>query len=94
MRIDLILRLTTQKNARPLKYPIFLLTSGETSGEKNFEKKIYCIKSYALNFWADLWGSKPLAHLVVENPEKQVFGQNCPKYDAAVKKIDDHVTSY
>ena len=26
-----------------------------------------------------------LAHLVVENPEKHTFGQNCPKYDATVK---------
>ena len=25
------------------------------------------------------------AHLVVENPEKHTFGQNCPKSDATVK---------
>ena len=47
-----------QDSARPLEYPIFILTSGGTSGEKNFSKNFYCTKSCALKFQGDLWGSK------------------------------------
>ena len=36
------------------------------------------------------------AHLVVENPEKHTFGQNCPKYDATVNILmgPDRLTDY
>ena len=75
-------------SARSIKYPIFLVTSGETSGEKKFQNFFIASKSASWNFRGTLGVKKSiLAHSVVENPEKHTFGQNCPKYDATVKEM-------